>query len=106
MKKKKILKFLIEVILIVFIFSYVIEKSGYYEYNLQSKKNMTEEEIKKFEKDIKEGKKLDIKNYLNETKTDYSNNLTRSTSTFSLNLNKYLIKIITNTTNFFSKLVK
>ncbi len=106
MKIKKITKFFIEVLLIVFIFSYVIEKSGYYEYNLQSKKNMTENEIKKFEENIKKGKEVNVKDYLNEVSIDYSNNLTRSISMFNLNLNRYLIKTINNTINIFSKLVK
>ena len=106
MKGKRLIKLSVEIILVVFIFFYVICKSGYYEYNLQSKKNMTEEEIKKFERDVKSGKEVDVKNYLNEASTDYSNNLTRTTSTISLNLNRYLIKTINNTINIFSKLIK
>ena len=106
MKGKNIIKFIIKIILIVFIFSYTIQKNGYYEYNLQSRKNMTEKEIKKFENDIKSGKNIDIKDYLNETTTDYSNDLTRATSSFSLNLNRYLIQTINHAINIFSKLVK
>ncbi len=106
MKGKRIVKLLIESILVLFIFSYVVEKSGYYEYNLQSKKNMTENEIKKFEDDIRSGKDVDVRNYLNDVTTDYSSNLTRTTSTFSVNLNRYLIKTISNTINIFSRLVK
>lgn len=106
MKGKKLLKLTIEVIIILFIFSYVIEKSGYYEYNLQSKKNMTEKEIKKFEEDIKNGKDIDMKDYLSDTTIDYTNNLTKTTSNLSLNLNRYLIKAISNSINIFSKLIK
>ena len=106
MKSKKMVKLLIEVVIIVFIFSYAIEKSGYYEYNLQEKKNMTEDEIKKFENDVKMGKNVDVKDYLNDVTKDYSSNLTRSASTFSLNLNRYLIKTINETINIFIKLVK
>ena len=106
MKGKKIIKLFIEGILILFIFSYVVEKSGYYEYNLQSKKNMTEDEIKKFEEDVKSGKDINVKNYLNDVTVDYSNNLTKTTSMFSVNLNRYLIKTISNTINIFSRLVK
>ncbi|MBR3162089.1 MAG: hypothetical protein IKF19_05100 [Bacilli bacterium] len=106
MKSKKMVKLLIEAVIIVFIFSYAIEKSGYYEYNLQEKKNMTEDEIKKFENDVKMGKNVDVKDYLNDVTKDYSSNLTRSASTFSLNLNRYLIKTINETINIFSKLVK
>lgn len=106
MKEKKLLKISIEIVLILFIFSYIIERSGYYEYNLQSKKNMTEREIKKFEEDIKKGKSIDMKDYLNDTTTDYTNNLTKTTSKFSINLNRYLIKAISKSLNIFSKLIK
>lgn len=106
MKSKKIAKLFIYIILLTFFFSYILEKSGYYEYNLQSKKNLTEEEIKKFEQDIKEGKDVDITNYLKDNTTDYSNNLTKTASQFSINLNKYLNRAISGTFDIFGKLIK
>ena len=106
MKGKKIIKIFVEVIFVEFVFSYVIEESGYYEYNLQSKKSLTEEEIKKFEDDVKKGKNVDVEDYLNDVSVDYSNKLTNGVSRFNLNLNRYLVKTITNTINIFSKLVK
>ena len=84
MKHKKIFKFIIYSILILFLFSYIIEESGYYEYNLNNKKNLTEQEIKQFETDVKEGKEIDLKEYLKDNKIDYSNNLTRETSNLSI----------------------
>lgn len=106
MKSKKIIKLLVYIILIAFFLSYIIEKSGYYEYNLQNKKNLTEEEIKQFEKDVKEGKDIDINNYLKDNKIDYSNKLTKTTSSVSIKLNKYLTKAINNTFDIFGKLIK
>ena len=106
MKSKKIIKLLVYIILIAFFLSYIIEKSGYYEYNPQNKKNLTEEEIKQFEKDVKEGKDIDINNYLKDNKIDYSNKLTKTTSSVSIKLNKYLTKAINNTFDIFGKLIK
>ena len=106
MKNKKIAKLFIYIILISFIFSYFIEKSGYYEYNLHTKRNLTEKEIKKFEQDVREGKKVDINTYLKDSRIDYSNNLTKTTSNFSIKLNKYINEAISNTFNIFSRLVK
>ena len=106
MKSKKIIKLLVYIILIAFFLSYIIEKSGYYEYNLKNKKNLTEEEIKQFEKDVKEGKDIDINNYLKDNKIDYSNKLTKTTSSVSIKLNKYLTKAINNTFDIFGKLIK
>jgi hypothetical protein len=106
MKHKKVFKLFIYLILMLFLFSYIIEKSGYYEYNLQDKKNLTEEEIKQFESDVKNGKDIDINDYLKSNKVDYSNKLTKTASTVSLNLNKYLKKTLNNTFDILGKLIK
>lgn len=105
MKLKKIIKFIGIIILLIFFCSYIMEMSGYYEYNLQSKKNLTEEQIEQFERDVKEGKDIDLDSYLKETTIDYSNQLTRTTSEASLKLNSYLKSIISNTFNILGKLI-
>lgn len=106
MKKKKLIKFVASSILLIFMFSYFIEESGYYEYNLQNKKNLTSEQIEQFEQDIKAGKDVDINAYLKDDKIDYSNKLTKTTSDLSLNINKYLKKAINHTFYIFEKLIK
>ena len=45
MKSKKIIKFLGVSIILIFLCSYFIETSGYYEYNLQYKKNLTQAQL-------------------------------------------------------------
>lgn len=106
MKSKKMIKFLGIIIICIFLYSYFIEKSGYYEYNLRNKKSLTEEQIKQFEKDVKEGKDIDIDSYLKDNAIDYSNQLTRRTSEVSIKLNSYLKNIITNTFDMLGKFVK
>lgn len=106
MKLKKIIKLVATITILAFLFSYAIEKSGYYEYNLQNKKNLTEEEIEQFEKDVKAGKDIDINEYLKDNTIDYSNNLTKTTSEMSIKLNKYLKKFLTNSFDIFGKLLK
>ena len=106
MKSKKIIKFIFTIIITIFIFSYVIEESGYYEYNLQNRKNLTEQEIKEFEQDIKDGKDIDIKNYMQKANQDYSNNLTKATSSMSIKANNYIKLILTDSFKIFEKLVK
>ena len=64
MKTNKLLKFICFIIVIVFLCSYFIEQTGYYEYKLQNKKILTEKEMKQFELDVKEGKEIDINDYL------------------------------------------
>jgi len=103
---KKIVKIIVYIIVIIFLCSYFIETTGYYEYNLQNRKNLTEEGIKQFEQDVKDGKEIDINNYLTKANIDYSNKLTKTTSEMSIKLNNYLKDFLTNGFNIFEKLVK
>ena len=106
MKHKKIVKFFCTCIILIFLFSYFIEVSGYYEYNLQNKKNLTEDQIKQFELDVKEGKDIDLDRYLKDTQVDYSNKLTQTTSEASIKLNDYLKNFLSNTFKILEKFVK
>ena len=49
---KKIVKTIIYLIVIIFLCSYFIETTGYYQYNIQHQKNLTEESIKQFDFEI------------------------------------------------------
>ena len=102
----KIIKFICSLIILIFLFSYFIEHSGYYEYNLHNKKNLTEEEIKRFESDIREGKNIDLNSYLSKDNIDYSNSLTRTTSNANLRLNEILKKLIKNGFNLIGKFIE
>lgn len=106
MKHKKFIKLLCISTILIFLLSYFIENSGYYEYSLQNRKNLTEDQIKQFEQDVKEGKDIDLDTYLKETTIDYSNSLTRTTSEANLKLNNYLKQLITNTMGILGKLIK
>ena len=59
MKKNKLLKSIIFITIVIFFCAYFIEKTGYYEYKLQNRKLLTEQEMINFEKDIKDGKEVD-----------------------------------------------
>ena len=61
--KKKIIKNIFIIFLFAFVVSYIIEKSGYYEYNLEHRTVLTSESMKKFEKDVSEGKDVTIEEY-------------------------------------------
>lgn len=106
MKKKKGIYLIFMLITVTFICSYVVSQSGYYEYNLQSKKNLTEKEIKQFENDIKEGKDVDITDYMKDKTVDYSNILTRTTVKVSTTINKYLKKTIESVFKILNSLVE
>ena len=105
MKFKKILKLICIALIFVFLCSYFIEMSGYYEYNLQSKKNLTQTQMEQFEADINEGKDVDLNQYLKETTIDYSNKITRTTTEASIKLNDYLKNFLTNGLKMLGQLV-
>lgn len=105
MKYKKILKLICFALIFIFLFSYIIETSYYYEYNLQNKKNLTKDAISAFEKDVKEGKDIDLEDYLTDAALDYSNKLTRTTVKTSIKLNDYLKSFLTDGLKVLAKLV-
>ena len=85
---KKITKFIITIIVIVFISSYIITESGYYEYTLGQRTIITNEKIKEFEQDIKDNKDIDLVDYLDKDELDYSNAFTNLVYNISDNSNK------------------
>lgn len=92
MNKKKIFKVIFVILFVAFIISYAIEKTGYYEYNLQNKMIMTTEAMEKFEKDVSEGKDVRREDYLVSTDKDYSSSLTTGTNKVSMKVNNMLKK--------------
>lgn len=87
-------KYIIIITLIIFLASYIISESGYYEYTLQQKTIITNEKIQQFEKDIQNNENIDLKEYLKETKIDYSNKFTTLIYNISDNSNKLARKTI------------
>ena len=72
-KKKKNNLFLkiIGILFLIYFSLYIMNELGYY--NIATKnKVLTEEKLKEFERDIKNGKSIDIKNYIDDN-TDYKN---------------------------------
>ena len=92
MDKNKIFKTVFLCFFLAFIVSYIIEKTGYYEYNLQNKIIMTNESIAQFEKDLAEGKDVTKEDYVVITEKDYTSALTNTTTKVSIKVNKILKK--------------
>lgn len=77
MNLKKIGKSIFLLLLLGFTFLFIASNNGYYEYQRQEKVNLTKDAIARFEQDIKDGKKVDIKDYLPEEKKNYENKITK-----------------------------
>lgn len=106
MSVKKVVKFFVICIIIIFFCAYVIEASGYYEYNLSNKRNLTQEQIEQFENDVKEGRDIDIQDYVTDSTVDYSNKLTKATTKISLSINDYLKSKIKSVFSILNKMVE
>ena len=106
MNKKLVIKILFGMVFIAFIISYAIGESGYYEYELANKKYLTEEQMKKFEEDVKNGSEVDLKDYTVETRIDYTNKFTDLVSNTSMSINKYLKKSIESIFGLLNKVVQ
>ncbi len=78
--------------------------TGYYEAKLNEKMTITNEAIKKFEEDVREGKDVDISSYVTEIRRDYSNNTTKVGVTFSNVVQDFMSKGITELIEVFKKL--
>ena len=91
---KKLIELIGIIIIIIFIASYMIAESGYYEYTMQRRTIITNEKIKEFEEDVKNNKEIDLKNYLDKEEIDYSNKITTLIYNISDNSNKLARKTI------------
>ena len=103
MKKKSnwFLRILL-VFFIIFMVTYIITQSGYYEAKVHNKTLLTDQKIKQFEEDIKSGKKISLDSYYIEEKPDYSSLLSNTGKKVSNNLSKSLVGFFTQ----FGKIMK
>ena len=96
-KNSKRLNFFIKVMLILFIMFlclYSVSTNGYLRKINQNKTLYTEEMIKKFEQDVKDGNYIDIDEYLKDETIDYSNNISKLGEKVSLGISKGAVKIM------------
>lgn len=83
------------ILFLIFICILSASTSGYYEYTNSKKTEFTESKIKEFEKDIENGKNININNYIKNNNKDYSNKITRlgdSISDFIFNSVNFVLK--------------
>lgn len=105
-KKSKLYKFIFMMFFLSFLVIYISEITGYYEYRNYQKKTLTEEQIKKFEEDVANGKEVDIDKYLVIDNSNYSNKLSDVTSKLSDSISAVVGKGVTDTFKFLSKFIE
>lgn len=85
MKKKKHNPFLtiLFILFIVYLSLFIAGESGYYEKQVNEKIILTEENIRKFEDDVKNNREIDLDNYTNNINKDYSCFASKAGDSFS-----------------------
>lgn len=102
----KLFKNILIFLFIIFIALYISQSTGYYEYEQYKKVALTNEQIKQFEKDVKNGKNVNVKDYVGETKKDYGNKISNTGLKISSEIEKYVKKFINTTFDAIGKAVK
>ena len=100
-KPKKIFNTIMFVLFTLYISFYVASVSGYYEYEKSEQKKMKESQ-----NDIKNGKKVDIKDYLTDNKVKYDNKVTEIGNTLSDLINNGITGSLEKTFKVVEKLIE
>lgn len=113
MKKEDIIKiyngmfkFVFIILFVAFLTLYVSNQTGYFEYQQRQNVILTEEKIKQFEIDVKNGVKLDIEKYLEDTKINYNNKTSKLGLFLSNKLGEYFKNGIEKTFKILNEFVK
>ncbi|MBR2840973.1 MAG: hypothetical protein IKF01_03790 [Bacilli bacterium] len=104
-KFNTIFKHFIIVSFIIFTALYISQASGYYEYKNKKKVALTNQQIKQFEKDVSEGKKVNIKKYTEINNKNYQNKMSKTGLSISSISEKIIQKIINETFKILSKVM-
>ena len=95
---KKIIKGMVILLIVVYIFLYFSYKNGYYIKKNEELNILTEEKIKEYEEDLKKGLDVSTKNYI-VTKNSYDNSYSR----FLLRISNKIEKSFDKTIKFIFK---
>lgn len=104
-KKYKLFKYILFLLVFTYLVIFISAGTGYYQYKNYKQASLTLEQIKQFELDIKNGKPIDMNEYLNKNNHEYKNKL----STLSIKISDEISKLVTSgvksTFKFISKFI-
>ncbi len=103
-KKKNWFLTVLGIIFVIYIGLYIMDSLGYY--NIAAKnKVITEEKLQEFESDVKNGKEIDLKEYVRDT-TNYRNTYSNIGYNISVGIDSVLNKGLSNVGKVLKKLFK
>lgn len=100
----KIFRFITLTLFITFASLYISQSAGYIEYENRKQVALTESQIKKFEKDVKDGKQVDVEKYLKTNEKNYQNNISKVGLKVSKIMEKGVNKVVDVSFKFLGKL--
>lgn len=98
-------KIIMILLFISYLSLYILNITGYYNGSIRRKVEFTSEQIELFEKDIKDGKEVDINDYLKDQNKNYVNGASRLGYNISTNVDKLLNKGIKEFVKVLNKLL-
>lgn len=101
----KIFRFIFIFTLIVYLTLYFGNEFGYFEYQKQEQAHLTQEQIKKFEQDIKDGKDVNVEDYLINTNKNYQTKLSHTGLIISNGISKVVRNGVEGFFNSINKLI-
>ena len=105
MKRDKIFKFVFITLLLVYLSLYFAGVAGYYEYRNYKKMSLTEEQIEKFEQDVKDGKEVNVEDYIIEDKKPENNKIANLGKRISFTISGVLTKTLSSGFKTLSKFI-
>ena len=97
--KNNIFKTTIILLFLLFLALYYSANTGLIDYQSKNKMELTEEQIKKFESDIKNNKEIDLEDYITDYEKGYDNNVSKTT----MNISKTIGETIQGALDFLFK---
>lgn len=83
MKSSGIFRIIILIFFILFVGLYLVGNSGYYDYDVTFKTRLTEEQIREFEEDVKNGEVIDVNSYNELNEKNYDNKVSKTALSIS-----------------------
>ncbi len=90
--RTKIFRITFIILFAIFLTMFISNKYGYYEYKKTEQVTLTQEQIKQFEEDVKNGVNIDLENYLEKTNKNYQTKF----SQIGLNISNSVADIVKN----------
>lgn len=103
---KKMIKPVFLLLFFFYFVLYILSAAGYYEYKNYEKMILTEEQIRKFEDDVKAGLDVDVTDYVKEKRVNHNNKIANTGKKLSFIISDIMKNGMIESFKVLSKLVE